>query len=53
MWEKILELFSSLQPETIKDTVIAVFSCAGGLLGALMGVVTEVMGSKETDQPIL
>lgn len=50
MWEKILELFSSLQPETIKDTVIAVFSCAGGLLGALMGVGMETMVNKEADQ---
>ena len=37
MWEKFSELFSTLQPETVKDTVIAVFSCIGGLLGALMG----------------
>lgn len=37
MWEKISELLSTLQPETIKDTIIAIFSCAGGLLGALMG----------------
>ena len=37
MWEKITELISSLQPETIKDTIVAIFSCAGGLIGALMG----------------
>ena len=37
MWEKISEVLSTLQPETIKDTIIAIFSCAGGLLGALMG----------------
>ena len=29
MWEKFSELFSTLQPETVKDTVIAVFSCNG------------------------
>ena len=37
MWEKITELISSLQPETIKDTIVAIFSCAGGLIVALMG----------------